>query len=525
MSAARVTVAGGGLAGLAAALRLAERGHQVKLYESKSMLGGNLASRSAGDGAQIDIYPHMYLKWYGNFWELLGPANRDALFRPMQGVKQLLPGQFPRFTGIKSPYQARNILRNMLNGPTRPADMYVFLYAALDLMGESLNPTLIMDDLSLNDFLSTRMYMTPRAAELYNDLVINVWGIPSYLASASDYRDFVAYSVADAAPPFWLARGSAQDQVIDALQTQLKEAGVEIVTGTQLVSATCAEGRVREIGLRESRWDPHAHQWSPVGRTRVEEVDELVLALPPRALSRLVRAGTPPIVLSSPRIADVSALGAQHVPIVYLHFKRRIAGIPPEPVGLGGSDLGLAFTDISQTWPGFDHTVLALSASDSASLPATSAEDDGMAILREATRYLDFELGDSWGDSPDIDWDRTVYESNLDATLVVNETGGDMFRPKAADPCLGNLFYAGDYTDNRIGMTTIESAVTSGLEAAAAIVARRGGAPVQIHEPRAYPRLLWTWLRFACLPYAASASAWSRGSDLLASAARRLLQR
>ena len=44
----RVTVAGGGLAGLTAALRLAERGYRVKLYEQKSMLGGNLASCGRG---------------------------------------------------------------------------------------------------------------------------------------------------------------------------------------------------------------------------------------------------------------------------------------------------------------------------------------------------------------------------------------------------------------------------------------------------------------------------------------------
>ena len=57
-------------------------------------------------------------------------------------------------------------------------------------------------------------------------------------------------------------------------------------------------------------------------------------------------------------------------------------------------------------------------------------------------------------------------------------------------PRLPNLSYAGDYCDNRIGMTTIESAVTSGLEAAAAIVARRGGKPVEIREPRALPQPL-----------------------------------
>ena len=64
-------------------------------------------------------------------------------------------------------------------------------------------------------------------------------------------------------------------------------------------------------------------------------------------------------------------------------------------------------------------------------------------------------------------------------------------------------------------MATIESAVTGGLEAAQAIVARRGGPAVEISEPRALPSALWLWLRLACMPYAAGASVWSRVATLL----------
>ena len=57
----RVTIAGGGIAGLTAALRLAKRGYQVKVYEQNSMLGGDLGSRTAPNGVHHDVYPHMYL--------------------------------------------------------------------------------------------------------------------------------------------------------------------------------------------------------------------------------------------------------------------------------------------------------------------------------------------------------------------------------------------------------------------------------------------------------------------------------
>jgi uncharacterized protein with NAD-binding domain and iron-sulfur cluster len=63
----RVTVAGGGIAGPTAALRLAERGYEIKLYEQESMLGGDLASRATAGSTQLDVHPHMYLGWYHNF--------------------------------------------------------------------------------------------------------------------------------------------------------------------------------------------------------------------------------------------------------------------------------------------------------------------------------------------------------------------------------------------------------------------------------------------------------------------------
>jgi hypothetical protein len=72
-------------------------------------------------------------------------------------------------------------------------------------------------------------------------------------------------------------------------------------------------------------------------------------------------------------------------------------------------------------------------------------------------------------------------------------------------------------------MTVIESAVTTGLEAANVIVERRGvGDPVEIIEPTSMPSALFAWLRCAWAPYAASASAWSKGSDCVGGVGTRL---
>src|SRR5581483_8488805 len=75
-----VTVVGAGIAGLAAATALAERGYPVTIYERAEFAGGNLGSRppaggSTGSSVIFDVYPHMYLTWYHNFWALLAGAG------------------------------------------------------------------------------------------------------------------------------------------------------------------------------------------------------------------------------------------------------------------------------------------------------------------------------------------------------------------------------------------------------------------------------------------------------------------
>jgi hypothetical protein len=519
----QVTVAGGGLAGLTAALRLAQRGYRVKVYEQKPILGGNLASRPVAKGMHLDVYPHMYLNWYHNFWRLLADVtevDRAKLFRPLSSVKQLRRGEFPKLTGLTDGYSARHLFENLFSDVGPPADMFVFGYAMMDLLAERLNPTMVLENVSVDGFLRARPYMTERAAAAYNSFITNVWAIPSYLTSAEDYRTYLAYSFAEPAPAFWLPRGSALQQVIGPLTTALQAEGVQISCGVQVTSVSCKNGRVTEIGLQDGSLDSMTGAWVGSGNDRVEQVDELVLAVPALALSRLVRAGKPGqrVVEAAPQIAQVSRLRTQQIPILHLYLTRKLRRIPPEPVGLFESRFALSFTDISQTWEGvreFDkRTVLAVSSSDPYGLPGTGPHDDAMAMLIELAEYLDFDAGTAWGQSSDIDWKRTRFDTNADAQLFVNETGTDAWRPAASSEQISNLSFAGDFCNNRIGMTTIESAVTTGLEAARVIVERRGiGDPVDIAEPGSRPAALYLWLRYAWAPYALAAKAWSAGSD------------
>jgi phytoene dehydrogenase-like protein len=527
----RVTVAGGGLAGIAAALRLAERGYRVKLYEQKSMLGGDLASRPTPGGGELDVYPHMFLSWYHNFWKLMRDAqvDRDVAFDTFSSVKQLRRGEFPQFTGLTNGFSPRYVIHNLFSGVGPPADMFVFWYSTIDLLAEQLNPTINLDDVSVTGFMHARPYMTERASNACDNFITMVWAIPSYLAAAEDYREYLAYSVTNYRPPALLANGSAEHRVIGPLVDALEAADVEIVRSVQVKSVSCTAGRVTEIELQPTTFDPHTYEWAADGQPWTETVDELVLAVPPVVLSGLVRSGPAGhrVVEAVPKLAELARLRSTQIPILHVYFTRKLSHIPKEPVGLYDSRLSLAFTDISQAWTDVPHpadtTVLSVSASDPYALPATGAEDDGFAILRELAEFLDFDPGTHWGQSTEIDWQRTRYESNLDAQLFITETGIDIWRPTAECTGISNLYFAGNFCQNRIGMMTVESAVASGLEAARVIVERRGfGRPVEIVEPDAGMDLLYVWLRYAYAPAVFAAKAWSMASDV-AGGLRRLL--
>ena len=255
-------------------------------------------------------------------------------------------------------------------------------------------------------------------------------------------------------------------------------------------------------------------------------MENLLLAVPPATLSKLVRTpaaeGDGTVVGAAPDIAGIVRLKEAQVPLVYVYFKRTLPSIPREPVGLLGSELSLAFSDVSQMWrdePAFKgRTVLAVSSSDTGGLPGTGDDADAHAMLRELSEYLPFDPGERWRESPDIDWERTRYEANIDTQLFINQVGTDAWRPQPSSSQIRNIYLAGDFCSNDVGMTTVESAVTTGLWAAKALVDRTGyGEAVEIIPPRTSLArdAVYVWLRYAWGPSVYAASLVSRVTGLV----------
>tara|TARA_B110000438_G_scaffold226687_1_gene220988 strand:- start:429 stop:1685 length:1257 start_codon:yes stop_codon:yes gene_type:complete len=70
----KVSIIGGGIAGIATAISLIEKGYIVEIYESKKNLGGRAGSISSKDGI-VDIGQHIFLDSYKNFIYILEKLN------------------------------------------------------------------------------------------------------------------------------------------------------------------------------------------------------------------------------------------------------------------------------------------------------------------------------------------------------------------------------------------------------------------------------------------------------------------
>ena len=80
-----ILIIGGGLAGLSAALELAERGYQVTLREAGDVLGGRLATRDISNAAgdfRVEHGLHMWFDNYHQFKDIRQRLGINNFFKP-----------------------------------------------------------------------------------------------------------------------------------------------------------------------------------------------------------------------------------------------------------------------------------------------------------------------------------------------------------------------------------------------------------------------------------------------------------
>ena len=433
MKGARVAVVGGGLAGIAAALELADGGATVTLYESRSRLGGATYSVRRRDH-WIDNGQHVLLRCctaYRGFLARLGVEQlvpiQPRLRIPI--LREERPPAFLRRAPLPAPlHLVPTLVRFPLLGSK---ERLLALRAAAAL--RKLRPTdERLDEQTFGEWLDAHGQSARAVAELWNLITL-----PTLNLSASEGSLALATMV---------FRTGLLDAA-DACDVGVPSVTLQRLHGDPATAALADAGVIVRLGTPARAVD--------AGRIVVddgaEDADVTIVAVPHDAVARLVPPGTVD--------ADaLDALGSSPIVNLHVHFDRHVL---EEPFAAAEARSPLQWL--------FDRTK-ASGARDgqlvSVSLSGANAEiGEPLATLRD--RYL-----------PALERllprARTAEVIDFTATREPRATfrgapGSARRRPGARTNVPG-LYLAGAWTDTG-WPATMESAVRSGVAAARAALA------------------------------------------------------
>ena len=246
----RVVVVGGGIAGLAAATALAERGVSVRLLEQSPRLGGRVAAWPLGDGRTMSRGFHAFFRQYYNLRALLRRTD-PALARltPIDDYP-LISGNGERDSFTRVPVTPPlNIVGFVARSPSfRLRDLArVDVRAALELLRVRFPETFsAYDGESAAEFLDRLRF--PRAAR---HLALEVFA-RSFFAAAEDFSAaelvamFHSYFLGSAEGLLFDVPDDDYDTALWApLGRYLHRLGVEVRTSAPVVGITSDEEDVR----------------------------------------------------------------------------------------------------------------------------------------------------------------------------------------------------------------------------------------------------------------------------------------
>lgn len=444
MTAPRVLVAGGGLAGMVAALRLAELGCAVELAEAKDRLGGRAGSDQV-DGRYEDHAYHIAFPWYANFLRLATEVGARGDLIESPAYHQLVAGEFPRYR----PYRAvgasvRGFVRGLGNGVLPWSDGLLYFYFILDSICAA-SRLLGRPDRTVDAHLTTRWYATPAVRRELDRIFVTGHGTPTDRFSLHTWLKFLPSFAAYRSPMYWIPRRSLEEALIRPLVHALRARGVSIRTRCSVERVDAVDGKVSTASASTPdgvlSWD----------------VDQLVLALPADVVSEMKGDAVDQAGLDRHRLR---ALTARPVSALHLYFRHRIPALPTEHVSLVGSRFSLSFIDVARTRPDLPGSCLNIVIGAPGELLTLPRDRVVAAVTAELARYL-----------PGLDADdirREVWRPNIEEPLFSNEVSSWSDRP-GTETLLANMFLAGDYVRSFVDVASMEGAVVTGLLAADAI--------------------------------------------------------
>lgn len=446
--ASRVGIVGGGLAGIAAALRCADAGAEVVLLEARGRLGGLAGSFRRGP-LEIDTGAHVFLRCchsYRGLLSRLGVTDRVHLqdrlditvHRPGRRPARLRRGRLP------APLQLAGSLARYRPIPLR--QRLTLGRAAMAL--RAVDPTdPAVDARSFGAWLAEHGQGDRAVAALW-DLVgtatLNASAEHASLALAATVFRIGLLTEADAADIGWstVPLGRLHG---DSAAVALTARGARVSTGT----------RVRSIEPVTDGWRITAGPRG--GPTEALAVDEVICAVPPHAAAAIL-----PVGYREPA-GRAATLGTAPIADVHVIYDRPVLDTSRDTVTTAlESPVQWVFDRTAASgagvrWPGSQHLVVSLSAAEQDArrptaelrerfLPALGAIFEGAG----RARVLDFFV-------------------TREPHATLRPAPGSAARRPGPRPVPGGPVLAGAWTDTG-WPSTMEGAVRSGNAAADAVL-------------------------------------------------------
>jgi uncharacterized protein with NAD-binding domain and iron-sulfur cluster len=516
-----VAVLGGGMAGLAAAHELAERGFAVTVYE-RNALGGKARSipvAGTAKGGRRALPGEHGFRFFPGFYHHVPDTMRRIPFAgnangvwdnliAADGAKWLRAGDRPDggpFGLGPDGQQAltvdglRRILMDELGGHDVPPDELAYFVERLLVFVTSSNERRFgqWEHVSWWDFIKaegkSEQYKQEIAAGMTRNLVAAKETVASTRTIGHMGEAFVWNIMGrgnDGAPDRVLNLPT-NEAWIEPWIVHLRSLGVRFAVGRTVETLEVERGRIAAARIRDPR-----------GRRHRIAADWFVLAMP---VERARRVLGPKVRALDPGLSQLDHLFVDWMAGIQFYLRRKV-DITRGHLTFLDAPWALTALTQGQFWAGrdFARDYGDGSAVDCLSVDISDWDTKGILYGKPAKRCTRQEIADevwaqikahhtagdkltgdivhSWFLDPGIAWVRGRGENRNDTPLLVNTVGTWEKRPQAHTK-VPNLFLAGDYVQTDIDLATMEGGNESGRAAVAALLHAAGSTA---EPPRMY---------------------------------------
>ncbi len=459
-------VIGGGLAGLAAGVALAESGWRVRLFEQRPFLGGRATSYVLPDGEHVDNCQHVTLGCCTNledFYSRIGAAGKikffdRLLFLDPQGRSGEMQAGF-----LPAPFHLTGSFAAF--APLTLLDKLSIARAMLDILRARGKPADLQENggISMLEWLRRRA-QTKRAIERFWRVVLVSaldeeldrtdarFGVDvfwkAFLSNSTGYRMGV--------PAVPLAN------LYDGCKSEIERRGGEVTLRAPVRGLKMENGELAGVRFDEGR---------------EESADAYVFAVPHTALAELLPES---VKQSDPSLVNLDKIKVAPITGVHFWFDRPVMNEP-----------FVTLLDTTTQWI-FNKTALYADSNGKENNPVSgqylqlviSASYDLLQKSRQEIIDLCLkEVCEALPAARNAELVKATVIKEAAATFSP-EPGVDRWRPKQ-QTSVPRLFLAGDWTDTG-WPATMEGAVRSGYLAAEALL-RTAGAPRKFLQPDLEP--------------------------------------